>query len=709
MIKLNVFTGQSLYGRGEWITLDTYGNENIALTFQVDDIRNIKNKNASYSKDFNLPATKKNNNFFEHFYDLDRYNYDYNPYKSNRIELYVDGILVLEGYMRLLSTLNKQTEISYKVVIFNDVANLIDSLGDATIAHLDLPELEHLFTQNNVIASFLGQDTSGNDVPYTYSLTNAGQMALDGGNINYQALTNYVMNIQLKYILDKIFEYSGFTYLSNFFNSTEFSRLYFDTSSIKDYGDEVDDYSIGSILIALPQPTPKIKTSSITSQIGVPIYSFGQGLTTVGTTVTVGDTNNEYNAATATFTAQNTCNLQVQITCNLSGHLPDVDNAITFYINGIANSAILMPSIGSGNVNISNATFFGNVNLNAGDVAELRFGSSLDNYQSFGLFNDPWQFGIAYSDYKVELTVSNVSTTDLVITQLGGIKLADIVKDTFTMFNLMASDKGNRIIKIEPYVDYISDKVVDWTDKIDYNEIELEAIEIPRQLKFQHAQEKNDYYHNYYLEDNGIEYGSHKIIFDVDNNEEEVIELKVFAAPFTKTLNNADITIQHLGELKDNDIQVYKNKPRLVYRYSDSVNNDLPSTVYLFSNQEAPGWATNLLYQNYPQLLPFNKLLADTSSGDYSYMFGYINPSAINQPFEQPVNTLFQRFWRDYINEKYNVDTRILKCKAKLSATDMLNLDFSKKYKVKDQHYRLNKVNYNTDKNKLSNIELIRI
>ena len=53
--------------------LDTFGNENIALTLQVDDVRDIESKNASYSKDFNLPATKRNNKFFEHYYDLDRY------------------------------------------------------------------------------------------------------------------------------------------------------------------------------------------------------------------------------------------------------------------------------------------------------------------------------------------------------------------------------------------------------------------------------------------------------------------------------------------------------------------------------------------------------------------------------------------------------------------------------------------------------------
>ena len=65
MIKLVVQNQQN----GEFVELDTFGNENINLTLQVDDIRDIEHKQASFSKDFDLPATKKNNKFFEHFYN----------------------------------------------------------------------------------------------------------------------------------------------------------------------------------------------------------------------------------------------------------------------------------------------------------------------------------------------------------------------------------------------------------------------------------------------------------------------------------------------------------------------------------------------------------------------------------------------------------------------------------------------------------------
>lgn len=701
MIELKV------YDNRDWVDLDVYGNENIALTFQVDDIRNLKDKNASYSKDFNLPATKKNNKFFEHFYDLDRYNLNFNPYKSVRVELYVDGILTLEGYMRLLSTLDKQSEISYKVVIFNDVANLIDSLGDDTIANLDISDIEHTFTQETVIASWYGINLGANNVDYTYSFNNTGNLFIDDGEITYVPHQNFVLNIKLKYIIDKIFQYAGFSYNSNFFNGNEFDRLYFDTTAVKDYGDEVEPYQIKSNTL---NAANVYQVGGVDPSPGRPLFNGLQNAVAIPTTNTVGDNLGEYNQDTATFTAQNNCTLQVAV--NLTYLVGIVQNVgVNMYINGVgvdsftANEGSLLV----GNLVLTtstNAVLFGQINLLQGQSAQITFSVLINNPNLGGAV--PFKHGVRASDYSIELAVTNGSSQDLVKTQLGDIKLADVIKDTFTMFNLIASDLGNKQINIEPYVSYISEDIVDWTRLIDYNEIELETVEIPRRLVFQHAEDKKDYYHNFYNEDNAISYGSHIINFDVDNRDEEIIKLNVFAAPFIKTIQGTDVTIQHMGKLNDDEIEPYKNKPRIVYRHTDLVN-PIPATQYDFVPiDQFFAWETQDI-QEFPQLTPFNNYITDAVSSDRSYMFGIINPNAISQNFTQPVNTLFSRFWRDYINEKYNVDTRIFKAKAKLSATDILNLDFSKKYKIKDQHYRLNKVDYNTDKNKLSSIELIRI
>ena len=250
----------------------------------------------------------------------------------------------------------------------------------------------------------------------------------------------------------------------------------------------------------------------------------------------------------------------------------------------------------------------------------------------------------------------------------------------------------------------------DWTNKVDINEFKIENIDIPKKVTFKHATDNNDFFLEEYFVANGLEYGSHSLEFDVDNAEEEVIELSVFAAPFIKTFDVTDITIQHIAKESNDGLEPFKNKPRIVYRYNDTVNNTFPTTAFYFNPiEEFYDWQTGVDVGIYPQLTHYNKLIQEAGNTDNSYLFGLINPDAIDGLQAQPINTLFFRYWRSYIEEKYNVDTYILKCKITLSPTDILNLDFSKKYRLDKQVYRLNKVDYNTDKNKLSSVELIRV
>ena len=210
--------------------LDTFGNENIALTLQIDDVRDIESKNASYSKDFNLPATKRNNKFFEHYYDLDRYTTNYNIYKNVKAYLYVNDLLVLEGFLRLLNVVDKDTEITYNVVLFNDVANIIESLADATINDLDFSDIDHEFNPTNVINSWTDNAvvlSAGGTTNYVYyPLINDGNIFADEENLYINYKENYVLNVNLKYVIDKIFDYVGFSYDSNFFNTTYFKDIF---------------------------------------------------------------------------------------------------------------------------------------------------------------------------------------------------------------------------------------------------------------------------------------------------------------------------------------------------------------------------------------------------------------------------------------------------------------------------------------------------
>ena len=77
---------------------------------------------------------------------------------------------------------------------------------------------------------------------------------------------------------------------------------------------------------------------------------------------------------------------------------------------------------------------------------------------------------------------------------------------------------------------------------------------------------------------------------------------------------------------------------------------------------------------------------------------------------DQPTNTLFNKYWFNYINDRFNTtDGLLLKTNIKLTEFDIQNFKFSSKVRIKNQLYRVNKIEYNTDDNILAKVELLRV
>ena len=83
--------------------LDILADENINISFSVDDIKEAGTKNSSYSKNFKLPATKNNNKFFEHLNDVNRYTVNFNPNLTLSAFLEIDGAIIIDGFLEVLS------------------------------------------------------------------------------------------------------------------------------------------------------------------------------------------------------------------------------------------------------------------------------------------------------------------------------------------------------------------------------------------------------------------------------------------------------------------------------------------------------------------------------------------------------------------------------------------------------------------------------
>ena len=64
--------------------------------------------------------------------------------------LRVDGILVFQGFLRLIDVSDKNGEISYNVNLYSEVIALADILKDRTFADIDLSELLHDYNKTSI-------------------------------------------------------------------------------------------------------------------------------------------------------------------------------------------------------------------------------------------------------------------------------------------------------------------------------------------------------------------------------------------------------------------------------------------------------------------------------------------------------------------------------------------------------------------------------
>ncbi len=134
------------------VIVDLYEEEEIPLTLSVDDFKNVAEKVQSYSKDFNLPATKRNNKIFDNIFDITRKDtgISFSPYKQTQAILKENGFTIFQGYLRLIEIKTQKGEISYNVNLYSEAIALADILKNKTFSDLDLSELAHNYNRDNI-------------------------------------------------------------------------------------------------------------------------------------------------------------------------------------------------------------------------------------------------------------------------------------------------------------------------------------------------------------------------------------------------------------------------------------------------------------------------------------------------------------------------------------------------------------------------------
>ena len=710
-----------LLGDGQ-VILDLYEDENIPLTLSVDDFKNVAEKVQSYSKAFNLPATKRNNQIFENLFELTRSAQNFltfNPYAKTKSVLKQDGFTLFEGYLRVLDIQDKEGEISYNVNLYSEVISFADTLKDKTFSQLDFTELEHDYNKTEIKYSW---NDSGTGITYTNSSTSGFRNAFSTvkypfvdwnhsytfDSAGFPVLPNLESSfrpfINIKYLIDRIFQDTEFTYESAFFGSTDFNRLYMDFN----WG-EGNELIYGNARFLIGSPTNT--STTFFTNLKLPVNNTNNPASNVGYDVTTGVLTST--AEDSVYVVQYYFWLDRDITGTADFqwvHKDSLGNIITtINATSIPYTAGTSPSlVWSGNFTRL---------LDTNETLEPQFKTSV----SAGLKQQN-----NYSSGYFELNPSLITTNTLLQTLRGELGQWEFLKGIMTMFNLISSpDKSNpKNIIIEPYKDIFLPSItgtnnffddnstqLDWTNKIDTTEIKLEVLaDLNKQTVFKFVEDDDDYAFNLYKTAvQGHLYGSQT--FDASTTTgnlqsvlegEEEIEATPFAATVPKPLMSqfSDFITPAIYSYNADDgtSEGFENSPRIMY--NNGVQT-LTSCTYLIPAQN--GVAVEPTENKFLQFSHLTSI--PTSQGVIDFHFGLcqlIQPIGTATP-----NNLFNTYWLPYFNELYNPDTRTMTLKVNLTPGDLNSFNFYDTVFIKNRLFRVNKIDYKP--NELATVEFILI
>lgn len=201
--------------------LDLNQEFDISLQYSIADIRDITKRNAAFSKTIILPGTKNNNYWLGNLYDINADFTFFNPNLKTPCTILVNSEVVMKGFLqlrkikKLVNVDHQGNLIYYEVVIFNNAVDLMTELGERTLNQLQLPELDHTYTKNNIVYSWTQSWTNG----WVYPM-----YGLPTTTSNVYAVTDFYPAYYSKYLLNAIFQEAGFGWTGSLGSNPQFER-----------------------------------------------------------------------------------------------------------------------------------------------------------------------------------------------------------------------------------------------------------------------------------------------------------------------------------------------------------------------------------------------------------------------------------------------------------------------------------------------------
>ncbi len=682
MLSIQVETDSGTY------LLDLYENDPVELKYRFTDISEVNKSVGSYSKTFRIPATGNNISCFGRLFSTNEVG-GYNPKIKRKAVIKYNTAPLMNGFIQFKKAyIQKEVYSDFEIAFFGESVDLARTLGENKLADLDLSTYDHDMNYSNLTNSWAGSLYSG---VIRYGLLDRGQQYNIVNPISESEPLlpqNFTPFIQVKQLVNEIFEQNGFILEGAFFNDqTElYTPVFKGGPVIVDTAPVQDSINVG--LTANETFTASAVTEHLITGFSesAPFFDSGGNFdpSTDGYTPPVdGQYSFIYNAV-----------IEWASTLTESADVNVIVRNITDGTNVYASQSVIIPDGGT-------HTFTGQVNL------------TLDSTKEYGLLVRVWSDAgtitvkgnnVLNGTYNSWIYIlgsnQNFQTVNFnTAANMPDIKQIDYLLGLQKMFNLVfIADKVDpKKITVIPYNDYTASTSKDWTKKLDLDkDIAIYPTTDLQRNKYEFTySEDKDFINKFYVDNANRVYGRY-LIEDTENDfstGKQEIKPPFGAYP--------------LQYIPDTNLLVHKCHDE----NGEVLKDPLCKVVYWGGLQDATG-----LYVS-------NVGVGTVNEAEYPY-FGHHNvpnPDAedldLNYGVEQPTypiiaspySNLFTTYWQDYVNQLYSADSRILEAHFKLDILDLSTFQFNDRIFIKDSYFRILELSAVVNDRSLAKVKLIKI
>ena len=342
-----------------------------------------------------------------------------------------------------------------------------------------------------------------------------------------------------------------------------------------------------------------------------------------------------------------------------------------------------------------------------------------------------WQTGLA--DYTFTIAKNDIRS-------FSEFTLSNLWDNKYNLFQEVMN--YCKIYRIGIYVDYVHKKIIfkplvkifsdytinDWTNKVDKNkDYIIKPITFENKYILFNYSDNNSRLAKKYKENYGVNYGEYRLSTDYNfNNETKKLFGEIKQSIISSdnvlswtTLYNKHkiiytVTSEEYIENKDED---YKNVEvfgamffhnglrsfdsdsdlRSVYISDDTTNQSYIGTYCYYQNS-----AENNVVTTYPNI--------QTTNGNNVCLFNLPSEYYTIEDKFSGKNSIYKNFWENYLNERYNIQNKIITCYVMLTPTEYNQFQWNKFVKIGNQLCIVNKIyDYDMTSNQSTKVDLITI